>query len=126
GKSSGCWGSGQASVLKVGSTYFMSHTEFLCDGDNSCGYNRVRTSTNGLTWTAGPTYKLPELQGGPDFMYSSGVWYSVAGGDNDCGHAKSPSLPSANELVVYRSNSMEGAKTEVGCLRSEETNRPNG
>ncbi len=111
------YGCGMPSVVNVGTTFYMSHTEFICDGSPLCRTNRARTSSNGLIWDQGVLYQMPELQAGPDFMYSNGIWYSVAGGDGRCGEE----VELASELIVYKSTSMHGPKTAVGCLRDLDT-----
>lgn len=74
------YGCGQQSVAKVGTTYYMTHTEVgNWPGDPFYG-NRFRTSTNGINWTAGTRYYFPDpdrSELGPDAMYVNGKWYLV-------------------------------------------------
>lgn len=105
------WGCGQPSVVKIENTYYMSHTEFLCSGVD-CRNIRARTSANGWDWTSGSVFHYENWSLGPDFLYDNGAWYSVVGGNQRCGE----STAIASEFLVYRSSSMAGAKTLVGCF----------
>ncbi|MBE0425216.1 MAG: hypothetical protein IBX72_01030 [Nitrospirae bacterium] len=107
------YGCGEQSVVKVGSTYYMHHTEILGSGTNQWGA-RVRTSTNGINWSSGTFYIPPGITPGTDFgvdfMYSSGIWYSVM----HTGFTK---------LGIYSSTTIQGTKTLLGELSISEARK---
>src|SRR5207245_11187841 len=111
--------------------YRLSQCYILCADPPSataCRLNRLMVSRDGLAWQVDPapchpsTYSMPQLSVGVDFMLGAdGYWYSVMGGNTDCG-AQPGSL--ASELVVYRSASMwadVSTDVEVGCLGYTDT-----
>lgn len=71
GNSSSVYGCGMPSVVKVGSTFYMTHLECYAAQCNYARNNRVRTSTEGINWVAGPTFTQDRarLQAGPDMAY---------------------------------------------------------
>lgn len=121
GGTSAVYGCGQQSVIKDGSTYRMSHTEFMCQSVD-CRLNRLATSTNGISWQSGKTYVMPQEQLSPDFMLGlDGAYYSVIDGNTACGNHPGEG---ASEVVVYRSPTMWADKsvvTKMGCLSYEDT-----
>ena len=110
----------QPSVVQVGSTFYMSHSEILC-GDDSCRLNRVETSTDGKTWQKGDTFSLPQAVVGPDLMYGAdGAWYAAAGGNSTCGRAPGQI---ASEVNVYRALTLTAFGSTIaplGCVGSHE------
>jgi len=103
------YGCGQQSVVKVASTYYMSH---IAAGVGGFYGNWSRTSTNGITWTAGTGYYFPQSELGAEFMYIGGKWYSVV--------AQLVDSDTKSILRVYTSSSMAGSKTLIGVLDPSE------
>lgn len=110
------YGCGQQSVAKVGSTYYMTHTECFA---NPCRDTRLRTSTDGLTWTASNLFQLPYGQVGPDIAYddASGLWHLGIGGDIRCGQA---SGEAASQEVILTSYYLDMSWGQAGCLNYNE------
>jgi hypothetical protein len=121
---SNAWGCGQPSVVRVGSTYHMSHAWLPCSpNDRSCRKNQVRNSADGVNWTnLVGEYALPQAAVGPDFMLGlDGKWYSTIIGNLGCGEfASNPQI--ASEFVVHRSSSMVASSvSQIGCLSYKDT-----
>lgn len=102
----------QPSVVKTASGYVMTHAQLDC-AEQPCRQNRVRTSTDGKTWTKGALFTLPQWAVGPEIMQGTdGTWYSTFGGDTRCGASPAEF---ASEIAVYASSTVDGERRLLGC-----------
>jgi hypothetical protein len=101
------YGCGQPSVVKIGTTFHMSHAYWVaCTIQADCGRNRIKTSHDGVSFTAGSDpqqFRLPHNAIGPDFMYRVGTdtWLStVIHSQRECSRGKQNIYASAFDIYV--------------------------